>query len=450
MILFVLLAYTVPLDSPYMEYIEYLQVRGLVEAPSLRPYKLGWIVEQINYLLVNDAGLTAVDRTVLSKFAPLVTKNEDFSYLVHGQLHYEEPEYYRGFMDYRGGGRLAAHTRFSHGLRLQRASDIDTAGPKPWKDFQAFLTEGMVELRFLDVEFDIGRRNYLLGYGEDSNLLLSPYSQGYDGFMVFIPFRYIEFSNIFTVLNASPNRYLTLHRIGIHFKKFLNIGFSEALLFGNTLEAVYLNPLFPYYLSQWGIDRDDNIMWCFDAQIRLAHTIFSAELLIDDYMYEDDPYPDKLAYKAGMATFLFDRLLTRISYTFVDKWVYTKDDSITVYENNGVPLGFPLGNDVDRLSVSMSYVNTSPVWPSVSLTYTRKGEGSIYLPYEEEGGNWNPPFPSGIVEKKLELSIGARVLFLSRFVFRGEVGRTSWSNYQHTTGQEEEEIFFDLTLWAIL
>jgi hypothetical protein len=191
-------------------------------------------------------------------------------------------------------------------------------------------------------------------------------------------------------------------------------------------------------------------MWCFDAQIRLAHTIFSAELLIDDYMYEDDPYPDKLAYKAGIATFLFDRLLTRISYTFVDKWVYTKDDSITVYENNGVPLGFPLGNDVDRLSVSMSYVNTSPVWPSVGLTYTRKGEGSIYLPYEEEGGNWNPSFPSGIVEKKLELSIGARVLFLSRFVFRGEVGRVSWSNYQHTAGQEEEEIFFDLTLWAVL
>jgi len=149
MILFVLLAYTVPLDSPYMEYIEYLQVRGLLEVPSLRPYKLGWIVEQINYLLVNDAGLTTVDRTVLSKFAPLVTKNEDFSYLVHGQLHYAEPEYYRGFMDYRGGGRLAAHTRFSHGLRLQRASDIDTAGPKPWKDFQAFLTEGMVPLVFL-------------------------------------------------------------------------------------------------------------------------------------------------------------------------------------------------------------------------------------------------------------------------------------------------------------
>lgn len=450
MILFVLLAYTIPLDSPYMEYIDYLQIKGLVEMPSIRPYELAWVVQQMDYLLMNDAGLTPLDRRVISEFTPLVTRNEDFSYLLHGYMHYAEPEYYRGFIDYRAGGRLAPHTRFTHALRLQRASDIDSAGPKPWHDFQAYLTEGLVELTYGNVQVDIGRRNYLLGYGDDSSLLLSPQNQGYDGFMVFIPLRYIEFYNFFTVLDASQNRYLTVHRIGLHLKKFLNIGFSEALLFGNTFEPLYLNPFFPYYLSQWGINRDDNIMWCFDAQIRLASTLFSAGLLIDDYMYEDDPYPDKLAYKAGLATFLLDRLLFRISYTYVDKWVYTKDDTVTVYEYNGASLGFPLGNDVDQLSGSITYVNTSPVWPHIRFIYTRKGEGSIYLPYEDEGGDWTPPFPSGVVEKTLEMAVGARVMVHRRFVFRGEVGRNSWTNYQHTAGENDDETFFTLTLWAML
>ncbi len=450
MLALVLLAYTMPLDSPYMEYIEYLQVRGLVEIPYTRPYELGWIIGQMDYLIVNDAGHTELDRRIISQFTPLVTKNEDFSYLLHGYIHYAEPEYYRGFIDYRAGGRLAPHTRFTHALRFQRASDIDSAGPEPWKDFQVYLTEGLVQMAYGKVKIDVGRRNFLLGYGVESGLLLSPASEGYDGFMVRVPLRYIEFSNIFTILDASQNRCLTFHRIGFHLKRFLNIGFSEALLFGGTFEPLYLNPFFPYYLSQWGIDRDDNIMWSFDAQIRLAGTVFSAELLIDDYMYEDDPYPDKLAYKVRMATFLLDRLLTKVSYTFVDKWVYTKDDTITVYEHNGVPLGFPLGNDVDHITGSLMYVNTSPLWPYVRMTYTRKGEGSIYLPYEIEGGDWTPPFPSGTVEKTLEMVAGARAMVHGRFVLRGEVGRISWKNYQHTAGDDRDDTFFTITLWAML
>ena len=450
MLAFFLLAYTMPLDSPYMEYIEYLQVRGLAEIPYARPYELGWVVQQIDYLLMNDAEQTTLDRRIMSEFTPLITRNEDFSYLLHGNIHYADPEYYRGFIDYRASGRLAPHTRFTHGLRFQRASDIDSAGPRPWKDIQVYLAEGLVQVEYGNVIIDVGRRNFLLGYGDDSGLLLSPRSQGYDGFMVRVPLRYFEFSNIFTVLDASPNRFLTIHRIGLHLKRFLNIGFSEALLFGSTFEPLYLNPFFPYYLSQWGIRRDDNVMWCFDAQIRLAGTLFSTELLIDDYMYEDDPYPDKLAYRVRMASFLLDRLLTKISYTFVDKWVYTKDDTITVYELNGVSLGFPLGNDVDQITGSITYVNTSPLWPYLRLVYTRKGEGSIHLPYEEEGGDWTPPFPSGTVEKTLETTIGARVMVHRMFVLRGEVGRISWKNYQHTAGNDDDDTFFTITLWALL
>ena len=42
MILIVLFAYTLPFDSPLTDQIEYLQLRGLVDIPSLRPYDAQW------------------------------------------------------------------------------------------------------------------------------------------------------------------------------------------------------------------------------------------------------------------------------------------------------------------------------------------------------------------------------------------------------------------------
>jgi hypothetical protein len=451
MILLLLLSYTIPADSPIMDNIEYLQIRGLIDIPSIRPYELEWIIPQIDELLVNDVKLNLLDRKTISFFNPLLTKNQDFSYLVHGNGVYQyEPEYWHGFFDLRLGGRLAKNFRFSQALRFQRASDIDSAGPRSWHDFQVYLTEGMIKAETGLIHFEIGRRNYLLGFGDENDLLLSLDPQGYDGFLMYIPTRYFEFYNIFSILDISQNRYISIHRIGVDLKRFLRIGFSEALLFGQSLEPLYLNPFLPYYLSQWGLDRNDNIMWRFDLQLHLFRSIFYGELLIDDYMYEDDPYPDKLAFKTGFKTIILSKLLFKANYTFVDKWVYTHRINDNVYVRGTYPLGFPLGNDVDRLTCSIKYMNEYNLYPSMAFEYVRKGQGSIFLPYEQEGGTWTPPFPSGIVEKKLEVDLGFDLILRYNFYCRAKLGKRYWKNFSHAPGNDNNETVFDISLWAIL
>lgn len=451
MLLFILFCYTIPPDSPIMDNIEYLQIRGLIDIPSIRPYEAEWVISQIDELLINDVKLNPLDRKIISLFNLILTKNQDFSYLVHLSGTYQlEPEYGHGFLDARLGGQLAKNIKFSQALRLQRASDIDTSGPKPWHDFQVYLTEGLMKMESGSVHFDIGRRNYLLGFGDDNDLLFSLDSQGYDSYLLFIPTRYFEFFNIFSVLDISQSRYISIHRIGVDLKKFLKLGFSETLLFGQSLEPLYLNPFLPFYLSQWGLDRNDNIMWCFDVQLRLFKSILYGELLIDDYMYDDDPYPDKLAYKIGFKSVVLNNFLVKMNYTFVDKWVYTHRIQDNIYVRGSHPLGFPLGNDVDQLSCSVKFMNRFGLYPKLGIEYARKGQGSIFLPYEQEGGTWKPPFPSGIVEKKLQIDFGFDYTLRYNFYLKVKAGQRFWRNHGHLPGNDLNDTTFDLSLWAIL
>ena len=451
MLLLILFSYIIPFDSPIMDNIEYLQIKGLVDIPTIRPYEMEWFVSQIDELLINDIEFNETDKKIISSFSPLLIKNEDFSYLIHTKGEYQRtPEYYCGFVDFSAGGKLTNNIRYAQAIRFQYASEIDSFGPMPWNDFQAYLTEGLVKFNVGKIKFDIGRRNFLLGPGDENDLLFSLAPQGYDGFLLFIPGRYYEFYNIFSILDASLNRYISIHRLGLNIKGFLKLGFSEAILFGGTLEPLYLNPFLPYYFAQWGIDKNDNIMWCFDLQISLFNSIIYGEFLIDDYMYEDDPYPNKLAYKLGFKSLIFNNLLLKANYTRVDKWVYTHKISINTYECNGYPLGFPLGNDVDKLFFSAKFMNKYGLYPGLIIDYTRKGEGSIFLPYKQEEGDWNPPFPSGIVEKKLEVKFGVEYILRHNFYIEADVGKRYWTNYGHISGDDKDEMLFNISLWMVL
>jgi len=460
MLLLCLLTYTIPFDSPIMDNIEYLQIRGLIDIPSIRPYEMGWLVSQIDELLINDVKLNKVDRKIVSSFNPLLKKSEDFSTLFHLKAEYRRrPDVYGGVFDYRLGGWLTNSIEYSHAIMIRRASEIDSSGGRAWRNFQVYLNEGFMRFHIEKLTFDIGRRNFLLGTGDDNSLLFSLDPQGYDGFLLFIPYRHIEFYGIFSILDAAQKRYISIHRIGLNIDKFLKIGYSEALLFAQSLEPLYVNFFFPWGVSQWvrAHDIDANIMLCLDGQLSVFNSIIYGELFIDDYQTAEVPYPNIIAYKIGLKSLILDNFLLKINYTFVDKWVYTHELPINTYirtgyfylPDSGHLLGFPLGNDVDRLSLSVKYMNTYGLYPSLSINHTRKGEGDVFLPYEKEFGPLNPPFPSGIVEKKLEIVFGLDYLFRYNFGIDAHVGRRYLRNFNHTANNNKDETFFTIRLWAI-
>jgi hypothetical protein len=451
MLVFLLLAYTLPVDSPLMEHIEYLQLRGLVDIPSLRPYDTEWVLGQIDNILVSDIELDPVDRKVISYFSPIMTKNQDFSYLLHLIAGYRnEPELYHGTLDERLGGRLMKNISYTHAMRIRRANTIDALGPRPWNDFQAYLTEGLIGFSNEKIRLDIGRRNMLFGPGDEHGLLLSLDIEGYDGFLIQIPTRYLEFYGAFSIIEGAQPKFLSLHRLGLNLKGFLKIGFTEAILSADSLEPLYLNIFLPFYLSQWGKDRDDNIMWSLDFQVHLFRSIIYGELLIDDYMFEDDPYPDKLAYQIGIKSLIWKGLMAKVNYTSVDKWVYTHEEPQNVYERNGRCLGYPLGNDVDELSMEIKLLSQYNLVPHARVGWLRKGEGSIHLPYEEEGGSINPPFPSGVVDKTVTLGIGASYNLLRNFYFTIDISKSYRYNEDHVNGNDTDDVIIDLAFWTLL
>ena len=188
MLLLILLAYTMPLDSPIMEEVEYLQLRGLFDLPSMKPYDTEWIISQVDEILITDIILNDIDKKTISYFSPLLVKDPNFSYLVHlAGVYQNEPELYGGYFDERLGGKIIKHVKYAHGMRFTRANEIESLGPTPWNDFQVYLNEGLMRLDFDKVMFDFGRRDVLLGPGDMHSLLFSPDRQAYDGFFMQIP-----------------------------------------------------------------------------------------------------------------------------------------------------------------------------------------------------------------------------------------------------------------------
>jgi len=449
LILAVLFGYLLPLDSPMMENMDYLFIKGFLRYSLIKPYDITELMPQFDELVAGEYFYDRTDSRMISRFNRLLVKRNDYTCLVQFNSNYDRETGSCFYFDEMMGGRIISNLSWNQAIRFRFAGEIDSLGPNPWKDAaQAYLREGNLYLDTDRFKALFGRRNYLLGPGDDYGLLLSPAKEGYDGLMIRIPAKYYEFYTLFSILDAFDRRYLSVHRLGLDLKNF-TLGFSESILFTHDLEPLYLNFLLPYYLSQWGLDRDDNIMWNLDIGIRAFNTYCYGELLIDDYMYEDDPHPSKLAYQVGFRSLIARSFLIKGNYGFVDKWVYTHEDAWNTYENNGMPLGFPLGNDCDRLSGSVSFIHWLGITPSVMVNFTRQGEGSIYLPYETEGGNWNPPFPSGVVQKTLGVTFSAEYSVQGIVFVKAGVGKEFVTNQDHVPGNDTDDVTLNASLWLV-
>ena len=449
MLLIILFSYYIPIDSPLMDNIEYLQVKGLLSIPTIRPYDMNQLLPELDELVISEYPFNRIDTRSIADLSRLMTKQNEFSTLFHFKTHYDNDTLFYLSLDSRIGGRIASNFVWGQAIKLRLAKDIDSLGPKPWKEHvQAYLEDGYFGFDDEKIKVLFGRLNYLLGSGDEYSLLFSPDPQGYDGYFIHIPAKYCEFYTIFSVLDPEEMRFISIHRLGLDLGK-MTFGFSEAILFTRDLEPLYLNFFLPYYLEQWGLNRDDNIIWNLDCTINYKSSIIYGELLIDDYMYEDDPYPSKLGYQVGLKFLMFDNFFFKFNYSFVDKWVYTHEDEPNTYENHGYPIGPSLGNDFDRISCSLKFLSRFGLNPKIVVHYTRKGEGSIFLPYEQEGGDWNPPFPSGVVQKSLDARLGLDYCLRNSYYLQADIGRQLVTDVNHQNGNNKTETLFRINVWAV-
>ncbi len=452
--LLTLLCNIIQFDSPLVFPIEYFQVRGLINTTVIKPYELNEVISGLDTLLLIEEKTNKIDRHYLSMFAPFFRKSPKFHTNFNLGIASKNFEDFYGNFDYQITGQISEQISFGQGIRFKVSSTIEDVQPQPWKDVvQAYLFEGYCKIANKNTSLVLGRRNLLFGYDEEHSLLLSPDKEGYDGYLFAYRGRYYEFQSSFSVINTESMRFLSIHRLGLDIN-YVKLGFSEAILWGGKLEPIYLNFLVPYYLSQWGLYRNDNIMWQFDGMIKVFSSIIYGHFLIDDYQFSEPPpgyteYPHKLALQVGYKKIFGNFLYIGARYSFVDKWVYTHYLPVNVYQKDSIPIGYPLGNDVDNLTLSMRLLKSTKFVPGFTLNYVRKGEGSIFLPYEIERGPAYPDFPSGIVEKTLKIS-GHLDLQMNIHTHLGiETGKVYQWNKGHSPGVDNQKFFLDLKIWLI-
>jgi len=453
--LFILINSLIPFDSPLNIGIDYLQVRGLNRVTVIKPFAIEEMIYDIDTLFFMEEKLNRIDKIIISSFGPFFTKSNEFNTIFNINAGRKETEELYSNLDLQLAGRLNDNISFAQGLRFHFSSKIDYTGPKPWEDIvQAYLNEGYIKFKSKKSEFTVGRRNLLLGFGDEHSLLLSPAKEGYDGFIFTYEDKYFIFNSTFSVLDPEKMRCISTHRLGLNLRN-IQLGFSESILWAGEIEPLYLNFLLPYYLSQWGIDRNDNIMWCFDGLIHFSNTVLSGEFLIDDYQFSEPPlgyteYPHKLGFQCGIKKIIFEKLFFKFNYTFIDKWVYTHQIPENTYVDDSLCLGFPLGNDVDQLTCNLRFLNKTKLFPKIRFEFTRKGEGSLYLPYEVERGPAYPEFPSGFVEKRISILPGIEFYFSPRIYLSLEAGKKYIYNAEHIPDLDKDENMFNLFLWFLL
>jgi hypothetical protein len=326
---------------------------------------------------------------------------------------------------------------------------------KSFKGLTSLFEISSIVLHSSRVDLVLGRDYADWGPASDGNLVLSREAGSLDNLTLEMTIRNLRFTIMQALLSPGDRRRLSAHRLELEAGRFL-FGLSESVVYvGRGLDPVYAFPLSSFYANQFNERGDDNILWGVDAKIRLGGTVLYGGLLIDDFQFErNGDAPDKIAFNLG-GRFALARPLScnlLLSYSRADIYTFTHRDSMKSYvAGGGQPgqgdrlLGGGVGPDSDRLSVAIETFPRPNLIARISSRLTRRGEGSDFRKFLH-GMDVNPRFPSGVVEKIIDLRLGAVWELDGGSSFSFEWAWEKVKNRAHAAGTEERSTAFDISL----
>ncbi len=296
----------------------------------------------------------------------------------------------------------------------------------PWNwDYTADFRRAYMSYRRSRFEALFGRQSLFWGPGYGGSLILSDNSPAFDMLLLsarFGPVKAMAFSAMLDKMwgeHGNPpqrylaNRYLSAHRVDWVVNDRIELGLSELVLYGGDvrgMELQYMNPLLPYYATQWNSTtdrRDDNVMACAEFAVRPVDRLkIYGQFLVDDFSYSGGD-PNALGYIAGF--YLSDPLGLsgvdlRGEYTRVDSWTYTHLEPDKQFTHYGWLIGHELGPDADQLLVEPSMMVRLD--GRLKLIYAFEREGSRTVADRFRGEDYRRmEFPSGEVERRHKLGI---------------------------------------------
>lgn len=435
---------------------------------SLRKINDGTPLTKIEQQLVNLVWLNVGGEA--SEGKRKVIKNPIMSYfnlrsdaLVHQHSATQSRSILRGGIGVPINSHLFAYTGIV--LNQYDYNDPSYKGYK-WRGFAGYTEQAYINTTWENVQIKLGRDFLRWGVGTSGTLMFSDVARPMDHVLATVNYKPFRFSFITAELDEYKpalvdnvripvKRYLTGHRLDISlWHGRFQAGVAEVLVYGGpgeTFKLAYLNPVMIYKgAHKNGTSFYGNILPMIDLLVYPLPTwrLYSS-LLIDDIQVEKtgpgDLEPNELGWIIGSSyadPFRIDGLTLSTEYVRITNRTYKTPYPLETFIHRGVPLGYPLGNDCDYFQIGASYWVTPTWWLLVDYTQIRRGEGSLFTPWDEPWMNYtvaqgySEPFFTGVVETQRSLSLKAR-WFANRHVYVWtDITMTAVTNEDHQRGHQ--------------
>ena len=288
----------------------------------------------------------------------------------------------------------------------------------PWRwDYTADFRRAYISLHPERFQALLGRQSLFWGPAYGGSLILSDNSPTFDMLLLEAKFGPVEAAAFSAVLDnkwsqrGNPPyrylayRYLSGHRVHWIVNDRVQLGLCELVLYGGEvrdMELQYMNPLLPYYASQWNEDQDDNVLVSADFSVKPVDKLrIYGQFLVDDFQYSGSR-PHALGYTGGF--YLSDPLRLsgtdlRSEYSRISTFTYTHRLAENQFTHYGWIMGHHLGPDADQLLVELSRMINLDIRLKLRYTYERQGSHTVVDRYVDEDFE-HIDFPSGTVERR--------------------------------------------------
>ena len=326
-------------------------------------------------------------------------------------------------------------------------------------------------LRYKALDFFAGRINRNMGPLGEKSLIWSdnPFSYDHVGLQLSAGrFRFTMYVSRLNDMTASENgkiettalcrRYMTLHRGDFHLSDRLQIGFSEAAIYGGAdrnFEFFYLNPMNLFYIDQRNQGSQMSGLWAVDLFYKPSRaSSFYLQYLIDDVVVNNEPgqddrsrYPDRmgLTAKASVADLWPPASQWSLTYTRIGNWTYISRRSWENYIYQSKGLGYP-ANSLETWRLDLRWFGLPPLLPQVQAGFEQRGQQSLTT--------WFPAtrdkFPIGIVEKITYIQFSLQYFPTTHCQALFQVRHNIIENENHVIKAWQGRTQFSLVLYANL
>ena len=433
----------IPIGSDEFDFLYETFERKETQAPTAFDYQLAPYLSTNNRF--NHSPLSFLGNDRKDKMNLFIIGNENFSSEKHSRS--TAYESIRGGITLSPFNNIFVYSDFS--LDQEKVKDSSYTGKK-WRGLAGGMEQSFLMYHSNIVDITIGR--FKSFWGIQKSLVLSG-SNALDGLSynirwgkIVLSYRLAKLNQIDNVLDSNliENRYFAGHRLDLHINDRLRIGLFETVIYGGSgrsIEFNYLNPILFFHADQLNDDVNDNTFLGFDfTYFPIRGLKLYGQFLVDDYQLDKksqgDQEPNEYAFIiGGYLAKMSSSYDFRVEYVRVTNRTYNQVLERNQYLYKGTSIAFFNNNDFDQVRLKIAKWINPFLKVGFNYFYTRQGEGKILdewtQPWLAVQGNYQEPFPTGIVEKQHKISSQLKGFFVNHFFLDFEVGIMFLKNMRH-------------------